>query len=382
MKNITILGATGSIGLNTLNVIKIHPDKYNVFAISAKKNWEDMVSLCKLYKPEYAVMADINAAKKLKQVAASSTKVLSGKEALVEIASHTKTEYVMAAIVGSAGIEPTIAAAKAGKRIMLANKESFILAGDLFMQTIKKYGAEIMPVDSEHSAIFQCLESGKKGLKKIQLTASGGPFLNMQIKDLKNVSPEDACAHPTWNMGRKISVDSATMINKGLEVVEAHFLFGLAPDNIDVIIHPQSIIHSFIYFIDGSVMSQLALPDMRTAISYALSYPTRHKSGVQQLDLTKIKKLEFYAPDFKLFPCLKLVYEALKIKKNIPGSISAANEVAVDAFLKKEIGFLDIYKVIEKTINCIDVFELDNICAVIENDRFVRKTALSIIKNL
>ena len=382
MKNITILGATGSIGLNTLEVIKIHPNKYNVFALSAKNNWQVMLSLCNLHKPEYVVMTNSNAAKKLKQEINSSTTVLSGKKALVKIAEHEKTQYVMGAIVGSAGIEPTFAAVKAGKRMMLANKESFILAGDLFMQAIEKYGAEIMPVDSEHSAIFQCLEAGKKGLKKIQLTASGGPFLNMQIKDLKNITPEDACAHPTWNMGKKISVDSATMVNKGLEAIEAHFLFKLPHNNIEVVIHPQSIIHSFIHFIDGSVISQLSLPDMRIAISYALSYPERHKSGVKNLDLTKLKSLEFDTPDFKLFPCLAIAYEALKIKKNIPGVLNAANEIAVDAFLKKKIKFLDINKVIRKTIDCINVFDLDNIEAVIENDKIARYKALSIIKNL
>lgn len=382
MKNITILGATGSIGCKTLEVIKTNSDKYNVFAISANSNWQNMLVFCKLYKPEYAVMADESAAKKLKENTDKSVKVLSGEKALVNIAKHEKTDYVMAAIVGSAGIRPTLAAAKAGKRIMLANKESFILAGDLFMQTVKENNAQIIPVDSEHSAIFQCIGKNNQGVKKIQLTASGGPLLNKDPKDLKNVTPEDACAHPTWSMGKKISIDSATMINKGIEIIEAHFLFKLQHQDIDVVIHPQSIVHSFVHFIDGSSKAQLGLPDMRTPISYALSYPKRHISGVKTLDITQLKSLNFYKPDFKLFPCLEIAYEALKIKKNIPGVLNAANEIAVDSFLKKQINFLDISNIIKKTIDCAEIFNLDNIEAVIENDKISRNKAKAIIKNL
>ena len=382
MKNITILGATGSIGLNTLSVIDLHPDKYRVFALSANTNWQAMLGLCLTHKPKYAVMVDPSAAEELQNNLNSDTTILSGEAALVDLSSHQETDYVMAAIVGAAGMASTLAAARAGKRIMLANKESLVLAGDLLMDAVKQSGAELIPVDSEHSAIFQCLQGGIKGLNKIQLTASGGPFLGMALTQLSRVTPDEACAHPNWSMGRKISVDSATMMNKGLEVIEAHFLFGLEHQNIEVVIHPQSIIHSFAYFEDGSVLSQLGLPDMRTAISYALSYPERHNSGVDTLDLTQQKSLEFHAPDFESFSCLRLAYEALKAGQSAAGTLNAANEIAVDAFLKQEISFLAIGETLEKTLEMVPIIALDTLDDVTENDQLSRQIAKSIITNI
>ncbi len=379
MKKVSILGATGSIGLNTLEVISRHPDKYTVFALSAHKSWKKMLLLCKTHMPTYAVLIDPDAAESLRKTAPEGVTVMSGENALIEIASHKEVDYVMAAVVGSAGMASTLAAVDTGKRVMLANKESLVLAGDLLINATKKSGAELIPVDSEHSAIFQCLQGGIDGLKKIQLTASGGPFLKTSIHELRHVTPEQACQHPNWIMGKKISVDSATMMNKGLEVIEANFLFGLSSNQIEVVIHPQSIIHSFVYFNDGSVLSQLGLPDMRSAISYALSYPERQDSGVGDLDLTKQKPLEFILPNMSVFSCLGLSYEALKQGKNAPGTLNAADEVAVEAFLGNKIGFLDISKTIEKTLLDVPVSNVDTLARVVENDQLSRQIARSVI---
>ena len=381
MKEVSILGATGSIGLNTLEVISRHTDKYKVFALSANKSWQKMLLLCKTHMPTYAVLVDPDAAESLRKTAPEGVTVLSGENALIEIASHKEVDYVMAAVVGSAGMASTLAAVDTGKRVMLANKESLVLAGDLLINAAKKSGAELIPVDSEHSAIFQCLQGGIDGLKKIQLTASGGPFLKTPIHELKHVTPERACQHPNWTMGKKISVDSATMMNKGLEVIEATFLFGLSSNQIEVVIHPQSIIHSFVYFNDGSVLSQLGLPDMRSAISYALSYPERQNSGVEDLDLTKQKPLEFISPNMAIFPCLGLAYEALKQGKNAPGTLNASNEIAVEAFLGNKIGFLDISKTIEKTLLDVPVSNVDTLERVVENDQLSRQIARSVIES-
>ena len=381
MKNICVLGATGSIGLSTLEVASLHPDKFRVFAISANTNWELMLKLCETHRPAYAVMTDQASAEKLSNKASKEVTVLSGHEALNEIAENKQTDYVMAAIVGSAGMASVLSAANSGKRVMLANKEALVLAGNLLINAAKNSGAEIIPVDSEHSAIFQCLQGGASGLNKVQLTASGGPFLNFSPADLVAVTPEQACKHPNWKMGKKISVDSATMMNKGLEVIEACFLFSLRSPQIEVVIHPQSIIHSLAYFDDGSVMSQLGLPDMRTAISYALSYPERQNSGVRMLDLTKQKPLEFFPPNLESYPCLKLAYEALKEGKSLPGTLNAANEVAVDAFLKGKIGFLDIAKVIEKALERVPACELDSMSVIVENDQISRQTAKLIVES-
>jgi len=379
MKNIAILGATGSIGLNTLDVISRHPDQFSVFAVSAYSNWKGLLQICNDHLPSFAVLGDEASAEKLRRVAPSGVEVLFGKDSLDEIAAHPKTDFVMAAIVGGAGMSSTFCAAKAGKRIMLANKESLILGGDLLINLAENSGAKIIPVDSEHSAIFQCLEGGRDGLSKIQLTASGGPFLKTSFEKLATATPEQACKHPNWKMGKKISVDSATMMNKGLEVIEASFLFGLNASQIEVIVHPQSIIHSFVYFDDGSVLSQLGLPDMRSAISYALSYPGRKSSGVRQLDLTKEPSLEFKHPDMKKYKCLELAYEALEQGKSAPGTLNAANEVAVEAFLKNKAGFLDIPKIVEKTLREVTCRNLDTLGGVVENDQLSRQVARSFI---
>ncbi len=380
MKTIAILGATGSIGINTLDVLSRHPDKYNVFALSANNNWEKMQKLCVKHMPEFAVMANADAAESLRKVVPDEVTVLQGEGALNDIASHQRTDFVMAAIVGGAGLSSTFAAASSGKRVMLANKESLVLGGNLLINAAKISGAELIPVDSEHSAIFQCLQGGKEGLNKIQLTASGGPFLKTPSAELYNVTPKQACNHPKWKMGRKISVDSATLMNKGLEVIEAHFLFQLLPSKIEVVIHPQSIVHSFVYFEDGSVLSQLGLPDMRSAISYALSFPSRQTSGVEDLDLTKQAPLEFLSPDMDRFKCLGLAYEALEKGGSAPGTLNAANEIAVEAFLNKKIGFLDIGTTIEKTLAITPTSSLDTLVSVVENDLLSRQIAQSVIE--
>jgi 1-deoxy-D-xylulose-5-phosphate reductoisomerase len=380
MKNVAILGATGSIGMSTLDVMSLHPEKYNVFALSANSNWKKMEQLCIKHMPKFAVMANEEAAQSLRKVAPDQVTVLQGESALNDIASHQNTDFVMAAIVGSAGLSSTFAAVTSGKRVMLANKESLVLGGNLLTNAAKKYGAELIPVDSEHSAIFQCLQGGKQGLNKIQLTASGGPFLKLSPTDLCNVTPIQACKHPKWKMGRKISVDSATMMNKGLEVIEAHFLFELLPSKIEVVIHPQSIVHSFVYFDDGSVLSQLGLPDMRSAISYALSHPNRQNSGVGDLDLTKQTPLEFLSPDLDKFKCLGLAYDALEQGESVPGTLNAANEVAVEAFLNKKIGFLDISETIEKVLAIAPISKLDTLASVVENDHLSRQIARSVIE--
>ena len=379
MKNITILGATGSIGQSTLAVIDLHPEEFNVVALSANTNWQAMAKLCTKYKPKYVVMTDESAAKKLNRVINCGTKVLPGTKSLDAIASSNLVDYVMAAIVGSAGMSSALAAAKAGKRIMLANKESLVLAGDIFMDAVKSSGAELIPVDSEHSAVFQCLQGGRSGLSKIQLTASGGPFLHTPLSELQSITPDEACAHPNWSMGRKISVDSATMMNKGLEVIEAHYLFGLKPEQIDVVMHPQSIVHSSVYYNDGSTLSQLGNPDMRSVISYAMAYPDRISSGVAPLDLASNPPLEFYKPDLEKFACLRLAFEALKQGGNAMGTINAANEIAVDAFLNQKIKFLDIPNIIEQTLEQTKHTVLDSLDEIIANDQLARALATQIV---
>ncbi|MDB2589661.1 1-deoxy-D-xylulose-5-phosphate reductoisomerase [Candidatus Thioglobus sp.] len=378
MINIALLGATGSIGQSTLSIVGLHPEKFNIFALSAHTNWQEMLQLCNTFKPTFAVMADERAAAHLSSQLHGPTVVLSGAKALDEIASHEQTDYVMAAIVGAAGMSSSLAAARAGKRIMLANKESLVLAGDLFIQAVKDNNAELIPVDSEHSAIFQCLQGGHSGLSKIQLTASGGPFLHTPLLELGAITPEQACAHPNWSMGRKISIDSATMMNKGLEVIEAHYLFDLPARSIDVVVHPQSIVHSSVYFEDGSTLSQLGNPDMRTVISYAMSYPDRIISGVPALDLTQNSPLEFYAPDFDKFPCLRLAFESLEKGGSAMGTMNAANEVAVSCFLEGQIKFLDISIVIEKTLEKAKHFYPDTLDDVIKNDLDARNIATEV----
>jgi 1-deoxy-D-xylulose-5-phosphate reductoisomerase len=381
MINITLLGATGSIGQSTLAVVDLHPDKFNIFALSANTNWQKMQKMCEKYQPNFVVMVDEKSAQQLSQHLQNDCVVLSGTKALETIASHINTDYVMAAIVGSAGMASSLAAAKAGKRIMLANKESLVLAGDIFMQAVKTNNAELIPVDSEHSAIFQCLQGGLSGLSKIQLTASGGPFLHTPLNELANITPDQACTHPNWSMGRKISVDSATMMNKGLEVIEAHYLFNLPSDKIDVVIHPQSIIHSSVYFNDGSTLAQLGNPDMRSVISYAMSFPQRINSGVTALDLTQNSPLEFYSPDFEKFPCLRLAFDALKQGGSAMGVINAANEIAVANFLDNKINFLDIANIIEKTLEQSKHHIPKTLAEVLNNDKSARLLANEIVQS-
>jgi 1-deoxy-D-xylulose-5-phosphate reductoisomerase len=378
-KTISILGATGSIGTSTLNVIDLHPDKFSVFAISANTSVDKMATLCQKYQPQFAVMSCEKSAKNLQKL--TKVKVLTGDDGLNFIASHTQTDMVMCAIVGASGMLSTLEAAKCGKKVLLANKESLVLAGQILIKTAQKNGATIIPIDSEHSAIFQALQGGKNGLSKIQLTASGGPFFNKDVRELVNITPKQACNHPNWSMGAKISVDSATMMNKGLEVIEAHYLFGMSADDIDVVIHPQSIIHSSVYFKDGSVISQLGNPDMQTPIAYGMSYPLRICAGVKPLDLTK-HKLEFFTPDYEKFKNLQLAYFALRSGEAHMGALNAANEIAVDMFLKEKIKFLDISKVVEKTLEKTQNIKLNNLDDILENDKLARVKAEVIAREL
>lgn len=359
-QSLTVLGSTGSIGKSTLDVAARHPDKYQVYALTAYQQDELLFEQCCRFKPRFAVMLDEQASKRLAQRIATAglkTEVLCGIPALEQVSAAPEVDAVMAAIVGAAGLRPTLAAAHAGKRILLANKETLVMAGRIFMDAVQQSGSPLLPIDSEHNAIFQALpdkysgDLAAGGVSKILLTASGGPFRNTPLSDLQQVTPEQACAHPNWSMGRKISVDSATMMNKGLEVIEAHWLFNAPADAIQVVIHPQSVIHSMVQYVDGSVLAQLGNPDMRTPIAYGLAYPERIDAGVAALDLFKIARLDFVAPDFERFPCLALAYRALRAGGTAPALVNAANEVAVEAFLDKRIAFLDIPRLIADVLD-------------------------------
>ena len=388
MKGICILGATGSIGMNTLDVAARHPDKYKIVALSANSQVERLVEQCEQYQPEYAVIANENAAddlsKKLKSKNLSTT-VLSGVEGLEKIASLPQVDFVMAAIVGAAGLKPTLAAARAGKRILLANKEALVMSGQIFMDEVKKNNAELLPIDSEHNAIFQCMpddyEKGlaESGITKILLTGSGGPFRTKDKSELDSVSPDQACAHPNWSMGRKISVDSATMMNKGLEIIEACWLFNTSPDHIQVVVHPQSVIHSMVQYSDGSVLAQLGQPDMRTPIAHCLSWPERIESGVEKLDLFDVAKLEFEKPDYDRFPCLRLAEEAIKKGGTAPAILNAANEIAVASFLDEELKFTDIAFIVEQTLKNLTSRAADSLTEILEDDLAAREEASQLI---
>ncbi|MCK5719905.1 MAG: 1-deoxy-D-xylulose-5-phosphate reductoisomerase [Thiomargarita sp.] len=393
-KGITILGATGSIGISTLDVIKQHPHEFNVIALTANKQVKRMQELCIEWSPLYAVMADSDAATQLEQSlkqTGSSVKVLSGVAGLNLVASLSEVDMVMAAIVGSAGLLPTLAAVKTGKRILLANKEALVMSGKLFTDAVRQYGAKLLPIDSEHNAIFQCLFFDEAalpsktpenlGINRILLTASGGPFRTYSIEQLHEVTPQQACAHPNWDMGQKISVDSATMMNKGLEVIEAHWLFSIPAKQIEVLLHPQSIIHSLVEYIDGSVLAQLGNPDMRTPIAHALLWPKRIKSGVPYLDLIKTAQLNFEAINFNRFPCLKLAYEALNSEGTATTILNAANEIAVEAFLQKTISFTSIPKVIETTLSQLNGRAASSIEIILEDDKQARELAQQIVNN-
>jgi len=389
METITILGATGSIGQNTLKVLSKHIDRFQVFALTAYQNTNLLFKQCQQFKPRYVVLHDkaqaVQFQKKLQKVKLK-TKVLSGVEGLCIVASHKSVKTVMAAIVGAAGLEPTLAAAKAGKKILLANKEVLVMAGDLFMRTVKKHRAQLLPVDSEHSAIFQSMPKdyrcGDKpsGVKQIILTASGGPFRKLTHDKFFNITPSQAVAHPNWKMGQKISVDSATMMNKALEIIEAHFLFGLAPEQIKVVVHPESIIHSYVQYTDGSVLAQMGNPDMRTPIAYALSYPDRMKSGVKDLELTKCATLHFEKVDHKRFMGLKLAYAALKKGGTAPAILNAANEVAVQAFLDEKIDFLKISACVKHVLKKVNITSANTLDAILKADAKARECARSFFK--
>lgn len=383
LQNVTILGATGTIGLNTLDVIARHPERYRVFALTAHSRVDELAELCLRYRPRYAVMLDEHAAQKLRhQLQGTDTQVLAGVEALEEVAAHPEVHVVMAAIVGAAGLRPSIAAAHAGKRILLANKETLVMAGKLFMQAVEEGGATLLPIDSEHNAIFQvmpptrlaALEDG--GVKRILLTASGGPFRKASAAELIAVTPAQALNHPNWVMGPKITIDSATLMNKGLEVIEAHWLFNAPADKIEVVVHPQSVIHSMVEYVDGSVLAQMGNPDMRTPIAFGLGYPERLDAGVKALDLFQVGRLDFEAPDMARFPCLRLAFEALSQGGTAPAILNAANEVAVEAFLSEQIGFQDIPRLIESVLVRMDVEAVTSIPQLIEVDTVARAYAM------
>lgn len=388
MQHITILGATGSIGVSTLDVLARHPDRYRVYALTAQRRVEQLAEQCERFRPEVAVVGSAQAAQALSGLLREKgvkTAVEYGEAALCTVASAPGCDAVMAAIVGAAGLAPTLAAARAGKKILLANKEALVMSGRLFMDAIEHSGATLLPIDSEHNAIFQCLPQAYRripaqhGVAKVLLTASGGPFLNRAVETLESVTPEEAVAHPNWVMGRKISVDSATMMNKGLEVIEAHWLFGAAPQQIEVVIHPQSVIHSMVSYVDGSVLAQLGNPDMRTPIAHALAYPERIESGVAAIDLARIGQLVFQRPDFERFPCLKLAYDALLAGGTAPTILNAANEVAVEAFLERKIGFRVIDRVIAQVMDKLPSGEAGDVGALLEQDRRAREAAWALI---
>lgn len=359
MQQITLLGATGSIGSSTLDILSKHTDKYQLFSACANSDVEGLFKICHQWKPRFAVMADVAAADTLQnkvRAAGLATEVLAGEDGLVKVSEHSEVDIVVAAVVGAAGLVPTIAAARAGKRLCLANKETLVMAGQLFMQAVEEGGATLIPVDSEHSALFQSMPPGYRtgtrpvGVEKLILTASGGPFRGCSLDQLKEVTPAQAIAHPNWSMGPKISVDSATMMNKGLEIIEAHWLFQMPCSKIDVLIHPQSIIHSLVEYSDGSQVSQLGTPDMRTPIACALSWPDRITTNVKKLDLAQLGQLTFFAPDLKLFPCLQLAFQAIELGGAAPAILNAANEIAVASFLQGKIPFLGIPKLIEEAL--------------------------------
>ncbi len=387
MQSITILGATGSIGVSTLDVLARHPDKYRVYALSAHSRVDELAAQCRAFLPARAVVGTPEGAARLAGLLAGLPIDIShGEAALCDIAAEADT--VMAAIVGAAGLAPTLAAARAGRKILLANKEALVMSGQLFMDAVREHKATLLPIDSEHNAIFQSLpmaygrSPAGAGVAKILLTASGGPFRQRDVATLEHVTPDEACKHPTWSMGRKISVDSATMMNKGLEVIEAHWLFGAPADLIEVVIHPQSVIHSMVSYCDGSVLAQLGNPDMRTPIAHALAYPERIDSGVAQLDITQIGTLQFERPDLARFPCLALAFEALRAGGTAPALLNAANEVAVQAFLDTRIGFRDIDRIISRVMHENEHGAASSIDAVMAQDAAARRAAEAIIAGL
>jgi len=386
MREVAILGATGSIGASALDVIARHPQRFRVSALAAHRKVDELVALCAKFRPELAVVADAAFEESLRhklKSAGLNTRTASGENGLREAA--TSGDSVVAAIVGAAGLDSTLAAARAGKRVLLANKEAVVMAGALLLDALRQGGGELIPIDSEHNAIFQCLPNGRAdlaraGVRRILLTASGGPFRGRTRAELATVTPEQACAHPNWSMGRKISVDSATLMNKGLEVIEAHWLFGAAPEQIEVVVHRESIVHSLVEYIDGSVLAQLGNPDMRTALAHALAWPERIDAGVTPLDLMKIAQLNFEAPDRRTFACLDLAYRALAAGGTAPTILNAANEIAVGAFLERTLPFLAIAELIESTLATVPSVAVDSIETLVHADLTAREAAQRIIR--
>lgn len=387
---ISILGSTGSIGVNTLDVIAQHPGRFEVYALAANASVDAMLAQCLAFTPRYAVMMDEAAATLLRQrlPAESVTDVKHGENGLADVVTAPEVDLVMAAIVGAAGLPSTLAAARAGKTLLLANKESLVMGGHLLMQAVREAGAQLLPIDSEHNAIFQCLPVGDKGVpghegvSKVLLTASGGPFRRWSLEQMTEATPDQACAHPNWSMGRKISVDSATLMNKGLEYIEACWIFDLEPDRVEVVVHPQSIIHSMVQYLDGSVLAQMGNPDMRTAIAYGLGWPERLISGVAPLDLVAAARLDFEAPDEARFPCLRLARECVAVGGTAMAVCNAANEVAVAAFLDKKIRFTDIAATIERTLEQVNIVEPSSLPVVEAADAQARECALGLLSDL
>ena len=388
MKRLAVFGSTGSIGVNTLDVVSRNPARYEVVALTAHSNHDRLAAQCRRWRPRFAVMSDELAAARLAAVLSSDvpdTEVLAGISGLVQVAKHPNIDYVVAAIVGGAGLLPSLAAARSGKRILLANKEALVMSGRLFMDAVREGGAELLPIDSEHNAIFQCMPAAvsdgcRRGVRRILLTGSGGPFRARDPDSLHSVTPDDACAHPNWSMGRKISIDSATMMNKGLEVIEACWLFDTAPRSVEVVVHPQSVVHSMVEYQDGSVLAQLGNPDMRTPIAHALAWPDRIASGVEPLDLVRTSRLDFQAPDLDRFPCLRLGFEAAEAGGSAPAALNAANELAVDAFLNRRLRFTRIARVSEATVTACAGEEPRTLDDVLELDRLARVRAAEFIR--
>jgi len=389
-QGLTLLGATGSIGTSTLDVVARHPDRYRVFALTAHRAAEALLALCVRHAPRYAVLSGLAEDPELRRrfaAAGCATELLFGARALEQVAADPECGVLMAAIVGAAGLAPTLAGARAGKRVLLANKEALVMAGPFFMRAVRESGASLLPIDSEHNAVFQCLPQAAgaasvRAVRRILLTASGGPFRSAPLDALSRVTPDEACAHPNWAMGRKISVDSATMMNKGLEVIEAHWLFDLPADRIEVLIHSQSIIHSLVEFVDGSVIAQLSNPDMRIPIAHALGFPERIESGATPLDLAAIGQLSFEQPDARRFPCLGLAYAALREGGSAPAVLNAANEVAVAAFLEGKLRYTAIPQVIEHALGRMPAARADSLETVLDADRAARRTAADCVAGL
>jgi 1-deoxy-D-xylulose-5-phosphate reductoisomerase len=389
MIGVAVLGATGSIGVSTLDVLSRYPEAYRIVALTAHRDARRLFEQCTQFRPDYAVLIDEQAGKEFAAWLKASdlpTELLMGAENLAKVAALSTVDYVMAAIVGAAGLLPTLSAARAGKRILLANKESLVMSGKILLDEVHAHGAVLLPIDSEHNAIFQCMPPNfsdgleQTGVTRILLTASGGPFRKMSLDQLQYVTPEQACAHPNWDMGRKISVDSATMMNKGLEVIEACWLFNTNTDKVQVVLHPQSVVHSMVQYADGSVLAQLGNPDMRTPIAHALAWPQRIDSGVQPLDIFAVARLDFEVPDVQRFRCLALAYEAMQRGGTAPTILNAANEVAVDSFLHNELSFAKIAEVIDATLDTVEIQDADNLDIILEADRMAREKAMQSIK--